>query len=339
MEQRKLQEVGGGTYTVSVPKEWAEAQSLSAGSTVHLDTHVDGSLLVRTERTDGDGATAARVEVDGRDAAAVRTELAGAHAAGFDTVTVEGAEPFTEDERHAVTEATRGLIGLETVEEGERSVTVRNLLDASEFSVRQSVVQLQFVALSALRRATSALVAGEADTVEQLRERAAEAERLWDVISRRFNRSLSSFEELDQLGLTRPELFDYHATADELGEIADGSVGVARMAASISGRLPADVAEAVRELSGTVLAVAEDAVTAALADDRAGAHDVLDRCDGVATEVDALDRRLSEGELMEDCPADRTALLRALDALARILGNVRDIAAVAVRSARRSVPQ
>jgi phosphate uptake regulator len=335
MERRKLQQVGGGTYTVSVPKEWAEAQSLSAGSTIHLYPRGDGSLVVRTEETDGGALTETRVEMEGADPGVVRAELSGAHAAGFEAVTFEADDPFTGEQRRTIEAATRGLVGMEMTEEGETEITVRNLLDASEFSPRQSVVQLQFVALSALRRATTALSEADGDAVDRLAERAAEADRLCDVIARRFDRSLSSFAELDRLGCTRTELFDYYATADELVGVADRSVDVARMAASLSGSLPGDVAGEVRDLAETVPGVTEDAAAAALAEDRAAAHDVLDRCEEARATVERLDRRLSAGNSMADRPGDASALLRALDSLDRVLDGAGDVAAVAVRSARR----
>jgi len=328
MERRKLQQVGGGTYTVSVPKEWAEAQSLSTGSMIHIYPRTDGSLVVRTEETERGSLTETDVRIESDDFAAVKAEFSGAHAAGFDTVSVETSESFTEGERHAIEEATRGLIGMEVTEEGEAGITVRNLLDASEFSVRQSVVQLQFVALSALRRATTALVEDDGDAVEQLRERAAEADRLRDVIERRFYRSLSSFEELDRLGCTRTELFDYYATAEELAGIVERSVGLARAAASLSGPLPEAVGAEIEAASGTVRSGSEDAAAAALEADRENARDVLGNCENARGAIAAAERRVEDA--FEGSP-DRAALLRALDHLSRIVDAADAIAAVAIR--------
>jgi len=333
MKRRKLQQVGGGTYTVSVPKEWAEAQSLDAGSTIHLYPRADGSLVVRTEETDGGSLTEARVEIGSDDPAVVRAELSGAHAAGFEAVTFESDEACTEDRRRAIEAATRGLVGMELTEDGETEITVRNLLDASEFSTRQSVVQLQFVALSALRRATTALAEAEGGAVDGLGERAGEADRLRDVISRRFDRSLSSFEELDRLGCTRTELFDYHTTAEELAGIVDRSVDLARAGASLSGPLPEAVAAEIEEATLLVQSVTEDAAAAALAVDRENAHDVLERCGTAREAIEGAERRVKAA--FEDAD-DRAALLRALDSLARIVEAADAIATVAIRSARRS---
>lgn len=333
MERRKLQQVGGGTYTVSVPKEWAEDQSLDAGSTIHLYPRADGSLVVRTEETDGRSLTETCVEIGSDDPAVVRAELSGAHAAGFEAVTFESDEAFTEDQRRAIETATRGLVGMELTEDGETEITVRNLLDASEFSARQSVVQLQFVALSALRRATTALAEADGEAIEGLRERASEADRLRDVISRRFDRSLSSFEELDRLGCTRTELFDYHATAEELAGIVDRSVDLARGAASLSGSLPEAVAADITEVAGTVPSVTEDAAAVALDADSENVHDILERCGTVREAIAATEHRVDDSRKASD---DRAALLRALDSLSRIVEAADAITAVAMRRARRS---
>ena len=47
METRKIQQVGGGTYTVSIPAQWAKEHDIEATSTAYLYTYRDGSLVVR----------------------------------------------------------------------------------------------------------------------------------------------------------------------------------------------------------------------------------------------------------------------------------------------------
>ena len=48
MQTRKIQQVGGGTYTVSLPKEWATAADIEPGAVVALHSHIDGTLVVQT---------------------------------------------------------------------------------------------------------------------------------------------------------------------------------------------------------------------------------------------------------------------------------------------------
>ena len=46
METRKVQLSGGTTYTISLPKSWAEEQGIESGSLVSIHPNGDGPLLV-----------------------------------------------------------------------------------------------------------------------------------------------------------------------------------------------------------------------------------------------------------------------------------------------------
>lgn len=65
METRKVQLAGGSTYTVSLPKQWAEEHGVEAGAQLLVAPHDDGSLTVRVSDV-RDGRTAARA-LDDRD--------------------------------------------------------------------------------------------------------------------------------------------------------------------------------------------------------------------------------------------------------------------------------
>lgn len=49
VETRKVQVTGGSTYTVSIPKDWATENSVSAGSEVEF--YPEGDSLFLTPRT------------------------------------------------------------------------------------------------------------------------------------------------------------------------------------------------------------------------------------------------------------------------------------------------
>ncbi|MEF8851984.1 MAG: AbrB/MazE/SpoVT family DNA-binding domain-containing protein [Haloarculaceae archaeon] len=287
MKTRKLQQVGGGTYTVSIPKAWADEHALEAGMDLHLYTHADGSIVVRTAERDGDALASATVEVAGDAPELVERALVAAHAVGFETVTLRPDEAFTREQRRAARSVVRDLVGTDLLVEADDEITVQHLLDASTVSVRQSVVQLQFTALSVHREATAALLEGEV-SAERARERAAEADRLARMVRRHAARSLTSFAELDRLGVSRTELFDYEATARALRRVAHEAVRTAEAAEGLSGPLPSEVGETVSETAAASRNVVEEATTAVLdGPDATAAHAALDRRDDAVTTVTA----------------------------------------------------
>jgi len=371
MQTRKLQQVGGGTYTVSIPKEWADEHALEAGMELHLYSHADGSIVVRTTERDGGDLAAVTVGVDGDRPEPVARAIRAAHAAGFETVTLvpdaDGAEEdagsghFADTQRRAARSVARDLVGTDLVACRDDEITVKHLLDAGTVSVRQSVVRLESTALSVHRTATAAVLDGEGDA-EQVRDRAAEADRLARMVRRHTARSLTAFDELDALGVSRTDLFDYDATARALARVADEAVRTAEVGAALSVGLPDHVAATVREAATDARETVEAATTAVLdGPDAPAAHAALDRRDETVATVEAATDALfdptatpfdeevvdpaspapSVGETDGGAPhsvewgATAVAAVRVLDAVRRTADSGGTVAEVALRAAVR----
>ncbi|WP_336036509.1 AbrB/MazE/SpoVT family DNA-binding domain-containing protein [Halobacterium yunchengense] len=325
METRKVQQVGGGTYTVSLPQSWAESCGVEAGAPVYLYAHDDGSLVVRRrEREDSDLASAS-VAVEGDSPAAARRRLRAAYAAGYKRVTLTADGEFSTEQRRAVSAAARSLVGVEVTESGADRVVVQGLLDPADVSVRQSVLQLRFVATAMLEAAVEAVAAGGA--ADGVAGRADEADRVFALVTRHFDRSLSDLEEVDQLGVGRRQLFRYYATAQSLVRVADRAVDVADAADRLDGGLPDGLAGDVAAVGADARAAVEDATDAAVTDaDHAAADDATDACERVADRCRALDGALADHDAAVAVPA-----ARAVDAIEGVTEHVREIAAVALR--------
>jgi phosphate uptake regulator len=336
METRKLQQVGGGTYTVSIPKGWANEHRLEPGTEVHLYTHRDGSIVVRPSHRDGENLCSATVELGGESPAVAERAVRAAYAAGFDTVTLTHESGFTDAQRQRIERVARNLTG--TAVEGEQAdeVVLRSLLDAGDVSIRQTVVQVRFTALSMYRRATDALVDGEAGVADRLADRREEADRLAALLGRQFNRSLVALSTVDELGTSRWELADHAAAASLLAAVADDAVAVAEAGAGTGGPLKDDAATAVRD--GVEAACeAIDVATEALLDGAniGVATAAIEQGNAASERVATLDESLREGTLGVERRGPAVSLARALDAIDRTAGQAGDIAEVTLRSATR----
>ncbi|WP_256299686.1 phosphate signaling complex PhoU family protein [Haloarchaeobius salinus] len=328
MERRKVQKVGGSTYTVSVPKDWAHEHHIEAGEHVHLYTHDDGSLVVRSSRTDGEGLSERTVEVGTGPPETIEQVLRGLYAAGVDEMTLAASDGFDDAQRRRVTSVARDTVGLQVVSADEGAVTVRSLLDAGDVSVQQSVLQLQFIALSMHRSAVDALVAGTDALPADVRERAAEVHRLAAMVVRHFNRSLSDFEETDALGVSRPELFTHCRVAREYERLADESVAVARVAGSVDRPLPEGFAESFDDVAVDARALLEDATALVLDGATVDAvTDLLARYESLATELETAETALFDAASGAD-----PRLLRALDSVARTAEGGRAVTRAALRA-------
>ncbi|WP_435074016.1 AbrB/MazE/SpoVT family DNA-binding domain-containing protein [Halorubrum sp. HHNYT27] len=314
METRKLQEVGGGTFTVSIPKGWAKRHGFEVGMELRLYTHRDGSILVRSSAADVDRLDEATIEIDADGGPeAVRRAVRTAHAVGFEIIRLRRAEAFSDADRRAARSAVRGLVGTNVFSESDAEITIRHLLDTSSVSVRQSVVQLRYAVVSLLRDATEALV-DAADARSRVRDRADEARRSAEMVTRHFSRSLVSHAELDALGVSRPDLFAYHATARRLEAVADQAVRIAGAGEKLSEPLADESAADVRAVADDVALAVDDAVTAVLDGDGAATRWARERCDDAAEGIESIDGRLYDGAV----PGPASAAVALSDALVRL---------------------
>ncbi|MDT3433483.1 phosphate uptake regulator PhoU [Haloarcula sp. 1CSR25-25] len=328
MDSRKIQTVGGGTYTVSLPKEWAKSEGCTAGTTVDLHTHIDGLLVIQTPESRTAPRNRVTLAVGDDDPAEIEQLLRAAYAAGVESVVLEAPDGYTDEQHRAIERVTRNLTGVTIAEETGSQVTVQTLLDVGEVSVRQSVRQLQFVALSMHRDAMAALTAGT--TGDRWDDRDDQADRLYAMTDRYFERGLARLDEIDALGLTRPELFSLWVTANELERVADHAERIGTVADRLDGQPDEGTATALEDIAQDVHTAVEDAVRVITGDACvATARQTLATRRALRERITSLDRRL-----FESGDADYR-LTRALDSLARTAEHGGNIAEFGLRMAVR----
>ena len=144
---RKVQSVGGSSFTVSLPKEWATDHGLEAGTEVYMYPHEDGTLILRTSGRDDD-AGGVDLTVDDLASEKLPSVVTALYVAGEDRFTLQTDERFTSAERRAITTAGNELIGLEVADEATDRVTFRSMRRSGQLSIGQTVLNLRYVALS-----------------------------------------------------------------------------------------------------------------------------------------------------------------------------------------------
>lgn len=261
MHNRKVQQVGGGTYTVSLPKAWAEAVGVTAGSTVTLRAHVDDTLQVQPTNHEAD--TRHHVTLSRADRqVAIEDALRSAYVVGADRVTLRATDSFADEQRRTIEAATRELAGATVHEETRHAVTVHILLASADVSLRQSLRQLAFLAC-AMHRSVRTWLAGDGDLADAT-SLGAQTARLDALIERCVSRGVASLDEMDALGLTRPELVEFQSTARELARFADCAGAIAHAEGGTPTPADGDVATLLDVATRSVAAI--DRATAVIAD-------------------------------------------------------------------------
>jgi len=325
MHTRKVQSVGGGTYTVSLPKEWADSQGISAGDIVGLHTHIDGVLAIQPGESGTTSPRTVTVDVSGDGSATIEPTVRAAYAAGTKELYLESGTGFSTAQTRVLERIARNLPGVSVVEQSESSRRIQMLLDTHEISVRQSVRQLSFVALSMHRNGTAGLASGE--DFQDVPDRHDQASRLFAIVDRAFGRALCRLDEIDALATERPELFALWQTARELERVADEAGAIARARASEESRPPPP--REIVALASDARAVVADAVGVVVGDTHGeSAREILRTREDVCRRIETLDDGLTD-------PGSRSSVRSVLAGLRRTADHGGTIAEVGLRMALR----
>jgi phosphate uptake regulator len=332
METRKVQLAGGSTYTVSLPKQWAEEHGIEAGRQLYLAPNGDASLIVRAAPPQGDKQATARVAVDSYTEDNLRRTVQSLYTAGVDEFTLTVAEEFSTTQRRAITTTATDLVGLEALEETDTHIVCRNLLNRDTESVRQSVLQLEYVTTWMHRNAVRALANSDADRAERVIERDEEADRLFSLVNRHFQRALASMQVIEQLGFDRPTMFDYYTTARQLERVADHAEKIATIARRVDDPSAVDSIDDLVSFAHQSREIVEDAASVLLGGGSVDqAYAAFTAHDELLEALEPLDRTLHDS-----ATSDAYLLALVLDSVRRTAEYGGNIAEAMIQASVRS---
>ncbi|MFB6201262.1 MAG: PhoU domain-containing protein [Halorhabdus sp.] len=329
METRKVQVTGGSTYTVSLPKDWATDNDVSAGSIVEFHTEEDFLLLSprdETERARG------ALDISGlTEEPELTRAVMTMYVSGFDIIELQAVR-ITAAQRRVIRNATQGLVGLEVIEETGEQVVLQDLLDSSELSVHNAITRMRLVSLTMSADAVEALVEDDDDLAADVMERDDDVDRLWYMVSRVFRTVLRDPTTATEIGFPRETVFDYQSAARQLERIADHATKMAGIANEV-GDIPDEEAQSIRELTEIAVSVPETAMDALLAEDPDEAVELANDARSRIPEIDQKSRDVDNLIREFDDPQRAQRLGLVVDSLTRTADYGANIAESALQKA------
>ncbi|WP_336326498.1 PhoU domain-containing protein [Halovenus sp. HT40] len=333
METRKVQLSGGTTYTISLPKSWAQEHSIEAGSTLRLYPNGDGSLLVETQTDRSVEQRTTTVDISTDSDHAIRQRIRAFHAVGFDEVTLLDRAGHSSEQRSVVEESLTGLSGFEMLEAGDTRTRLTNLIDADNVDVRKSTLRLRLVVLGMHRDAVTAVLNDDETLAKRVIDREREADKLFAMVTRHFRRALTDLQEVEKLESSRDELFEYYYISRQFERIADHAEKISQFTLDSEVTIPTDIREEIEALASRSRHIIDTAADVILANgDFEGALDALTARDKLQTESGDLDKQLYTHE----DPAEAYVVGLILDSLRRTAEYGANIAEIGIEQVARN---
>lgn len=291
MEYRRLQMNKGGSFLLSLPKEWVLNSGLKGGDILKLSEEGSGVLTVRAEGA-GEaekGITAVITHQEG-----VERQIRSNYLYGTDTIVIDLKKRITPAIREEVKTAIRKLIGLEIVEEEASTITIQSLLQPSSMPLRSTLKRAYTIAASMHKEAEQALAHGDFELAEAVSKRDDEVDRLYFLMVRQLRLALRKADIADKLGVKPSECLDLRMAAKYVETIADYSGTIAETVPKVSTEeVGRELMDGLLMLSGMAYKIHEAAAQALFRQDFNLAENVRMKQKGLADELVSVNELLS----------------------------------------------
>ena len=234
-ESRKLQQTGGSTLIVSLPKKWITKNKLKAGSEVRLIKQPDGAININPGRFNLDKKIST-VKCNDEESQHLFRDLIGEYLAGATEIKVIGTPRLTVKERKTIRKFSASVIGLEIIEEEANQAILTDMSNPGALPFRTAIKRLYKI-VRAMYNDSILVLEGYEDLADDVVDRDKEADKLQWFIERQFNMMLENSSLSRQLEASSFEGVVYSNVARYLERIADHACRLAEIG-YVAGLIP-----------------------------------------------------------------------------------------------------
>lgn len=229
IETRKVQQTGGSSFIISLPKEWIEKHKIKPKDTLGILSQPDGNLLVSPNINSEDYIRSKDFDVDNiSDSNYLFRILIGMYIMGYTIITIKSSKKFEPFIRDTIINFTKIAIGPEIIEESNNIIKIKDLLNPKEMPFEKTLRRMYVLAQDMHENAIKALNSGDKTLAEEVIKRDDEVDRLHWLIGRQSHIVLRDIILCQKMGITLEDISHFQSIGRFLERIADHSVKIAK---------------------------------------------------------------------------------------------------------------
>jgi len=203
MEIRKVQMTGGSSYIITLPKEWIKSLKIQKNDSVGLISQSDGTLLVtpKINREQIQKIKEFDVNIVTNQNLILR-QLIGAYIQGYNCIKIKSTTRMSPTIKMTVRKFTRTTIGQEVVEETDKYILVKDILNPTEMPFDRTIKRMHIIVKGMHEDIITSIRKNDKKLVEDVLLRDNEIDRLHWLVARQHNIILQNFSFADKMGVS-----------------------------------------------------------------------------------------------------------------------------------------
>lgn len=213
--RRKIQLVGGTTYSLSLPKEWVKAQRLKEQDEVHMTLSRDSSIRILPSEGANGSPEKILIQLD-QHIKTIDQLILSAYYYGYETIEIASKNVIEQEQRRRIRKTMVNLSGTEIVTEDEQHIVIKVMLNKSKVNIMQTFYRIALI----IEMSVEALV-DDLDW-QEIKLNEDEIDRLYHLIVKIISTALSDANILESSGIgqitTIPPLFLISKRLENIGD-------------------------------------------------------------------------------------------------------------------------
>ncbi len=224
MRSRRVQQVGGGSFIVSLPKSWAKKVGLEKGSLVSIAEGIADTLIIyppakrpQPEQT---------IVLDLNDPIRSLGELVGSYLRGFDLIRVKSKGRIDPKMRNDLKSVLEKLPGIEIVEESSSEISLQCILNPSAISPKKLLERMFKISKGMVHDSIQSILGADKKLAQLVIARDDEIDRTYFLLVRSVRKAIQEPEFAVQYGLHLIDLLDYRVAGMLIEGIGDKAADI-----------------------------------------------------------------------------------------------------------------
>lgn len=215
MERRRIQLVGGSTYSVSLPKDWVRQNKLKEKDEITFEERTDRTLLVRPNA--GLERKANEISLNLAEFSQVIDQVIfSVYYQGIENITIFSKSDIGLDDKARIRKAISHMSGTEISYEDKQKIIIKVLLDKSKVNVNQVLQRIGLIMEQSVKNLAGSL------NMNEIRVNENEINRLYQLTAKTVSLSLVDSKILESSGIEDiPLTLSYFLLAKKLENTGD----------------------------------------------------------------------------------------------------------------------
>jgi phosphate uptake regulator len=281
MQVRKIQVTAGGTFMITLPKEWVEQLDLKKGDLVSTELD-EGSLVITPTETKhaGHHHQSRAIDLDElKDQRFLDLGITASYIQGNDVTRIfSSSNKMQARHKQMIKQALEGIMGVEVSEDYADHVELINLIDPAKFNLHDNIEKFSATSAAVLRDAVTALESGDMSLAQDAHSRGSESVKLYRLMMRLAFQAARSKKLREEMKLADiSEVLVMTVATRELGRMAYYAMWIGQHVSDLARKPGEDYISIVQRMARSTAEMQSLAVKALLSKDIMSANAVFQK--------------------------------------------------------------